>query len=392
MRMSKDLSKYSKQTRMLHQGKSPEEFHGIVNTPATRTSTILYPTLDAYEDPTREYRYGRYGTPVSRHFEQAMAELEGGYDSVVAPSGLAAVTTALFSFLKAGDHLLMVDCIYPPTRDFCQNVLSRYGVEVEYFASDIGDGIKDLIKENTAVIYMEAPGSATFEIQDVPLIAKIAAERGITSMIDSSWASGVLFNPFEHNVDIIIHSASKYIGGHSDIMMGVVIARTKEVYKILKDNHKDIGVCAGPDDVFLALRGLRSLPVRMKQNGESALKVVNGIKNHPAIDRIYFPALETDPNYALWKRDFKGTNGLFSILLKSGSKDNVRKCVESLELFPIGSSWGGYESLLQPQYLKNYRTVVPWSEKGMLLRFQVGLEAPEDLIADLKQAFDKYEF
>lgn len=389
--MSKN-KELGKNTKLMHAGKAPDEYYGIVNAPVSRSSTILYPSLDAYEDPDHKYRYGRYGTPITRHFESAMAELEGGFNSVVASSGLTAITTALWSFLQAGDHLLIVDSVYPPARDYCNNILSRYGVEVEYYDPLIGAGIKELIRENTAVIYMESPGSATFEIQDIPAIVNAAREKNIITMCDNSWSSGILFNPIEHGVDLCILSCSKYISGHSDIMLGAVVAASEETYKPLRQGAKDLGICAGPDDVYLALRGLRTLPMRMKQNGESAMRVVEGIIGQKAIERIYFPALPDDPNHALWKRDFSGTNGIFSILLKPSTKQAVRACVESLELFPIGSSWGGYESLLQPQYPKNQRSAVPWEEKGMLLRFQVGLEDPQDLIADLKQALDKFEF
>ncbi len=389
--MGDNKDEYGDNTKIMHSGRTPQEYFGVANAPVSRASTIIYPSFDAFTDPAQNGRYGRYGTPITKHFEAAIAELEGGFGAIVAPSGVAAITTALLASLKAGDHLLMVDTVYDPTRDFCDRILSRFGVDVEYYDPAAGKNIAALIRDNTAVIFMESPGSATFDIQDVPAIAHIAKEKGVLSIIDSTWSSGVLFKPFKHDVDVIIHSASKYICGHSDIMMGVIIARTEEIYKPLRRGSKEIGVCTGPDDVYLALRGLRTLPLRIKKSGENAITVIEGIKEHKAIQRIFHPALPEDPNHALWKRDFTGSNGLFSILLKPTNKQALTACIDSLKFFPIGSSWGGYESLLQPQYLKKCRTVNPWVEEGMLLRFQVGLEDPEDLITDLLQALDRVE-
>jgi cystathionine beta-lyase len=385
-----DGKKYGKHTKIMHSGRAPDDYFGIVNAPVSRSSTILYPSLDAFEDPNHPYKYGRYGTPTTKHFEAAMTELEGGFGACVAPSGSCAITTALWSFLKAGDHLLIADSVYGPTRDFCDNILSRYGVEVEYYDPFVGADIKGLIRDNTAVIFMESPGSATFDVQDVPAIVGAAQEKGVLTMLDGSWSSGILFKPFEHGVDISIHSASKYICGHSDIMMGIVIARDESLYKTLRKSVIDLGICAGPDDMFLALRGLRTLPIRIKESGQRAARVIEGIKDHSAIEKIYYPALPGHPNHDIWTRDFSGANGIFSVLLKPKTKAAKRACIDALELFPIGSSWGGYESLLQPQNLKN-RSASPWMQEGALLRFQVGLEDVEDLIADLNRAFDAFE-
>lgn len=379
------------QTRLIHLGRAPKEYFGIVNPPISRTSTILFPSLDAYEDKDRKYRYARMGNPLSDKFECAMAEIENGHAAISTPSGLTAITTSLLAFLKSGDHVLVTDSLYQPSRLFCDNVLTRFGVEVEYYDPLIGAGISGLIRNNTTVIYMESPGSATFEIQDVPAIVQAAKARNIITIADNSWSAGLLFRPLDHGADISLQSCTKYVGGHSDINLGVSVARTPELYKQLKKTALDLGVCAGAEDLYLALRGLRTISLRMRQCAENAMIVAEWLKGRNEVQRLYFPALESDPNHALWKRDFSGTNGLLSILLRPAPKAAVSAFVDSLELFPVGSSWGGYESLLQPQYLKTCRTAVPWREDGALLRLQIGLEDPQDLIKDLEQAFAKFE-
>ncbi|MBX2834355.1 MAG: cystathionine beta-lyase [Micavibrio sp.] len=383
----KDKSTFGENTRLVHLGREPDKYYGVVNPPISRSSTILYDSIEAYSDPKTEYRYGRLGTPITKQFEKAMSELEGGYGAIAAPSGQSAITTSLLAFLKAGDHVLIIDSLYPPVRYFCNNMLARYGIDVEYYSAH--DDLAARLKPNTAVIYMESPGSATFEIQDVPAIVKLAKSKNIVTIIDNSWAGGYLYKPFDHGVDISLQSCSKYIGGHSDIIMGVSVARDKEHYKPLRAAANDLGVTAGPDDIYLALRGLRTMPLRFKQAQENTMAVLDGIKNHTAIERLFYPALPDDPNHALWKRDFKGANGVFSALIKSTSKDAVCEAVNSLKLIPVGSSWGGYESLLQPQYLEKYRSANPWENKGAMLRFHIGLEDPDDLITDLRCALDK---
>lgn len=381
------MSDKKETTKLIHAGYAPESYHGIVNPPIVRASTILYPSLSAYEDPNHKYRYGRHGTPFTDAFTGALAELEQGYNAITAPSGLGAITTALLAFLKTGDHLLMVDTAYPPTRSFCDNVLTRMGVEVEYYDPLVAGGIKDLIRDNTAVIYMESPGSATFEIQNVPAIVKAAKERGITTMLDNSWSSGVLFKPLTHGVDLSILSCTKYINGHSDAMLGAVVARDEALYARLKKTAIDLGVCGGTEEINLGIRGLKTLHVRMKEAGQRALKIAQWLEGRSEVERVYYPGLENDPNHALLKRDFLGANGIFSIVLKPLAREKLEAFVDALKLFPIGSSWGGYESLLQPQNLKTCRSAVPWTQEGPCLRLQIGLEDPDDLIADLDQAF-----
>ena len=374
-------------TKMMHWGRDPSAYYGLVNPPIARTSTILYPNLAAYEDPNHRYRYGRMGNPMSDAFETAMAELEGGYKAVATQSGLSAITLALLALLKGGDHILMADTVYPPLRDFCGNVLKRMGVDVEYYDPCLGGGIENLIKPETTVIYLESPGSGTFEVQDMPAIAAVAKKHDIKTIADNTWAAGVLCNPIKLGVNYALQSATKYIGGHSDINLGFVVADTAENFLPIRKTAWDMGVTAAAEDMYLALRGLRTLTNRMKQNEKSLYQVLDFLEDRQEIEKIYCPALESHSTHDIWKRDFKGVNGLLSILLKPYPKEKVHKFIDSLTLFPIGSSWGGYESLCQPQFLQHYRSAVPWKEEGYLFRFQIGLEDPEDLMADFEQAF-----
>jgi len=376
-------------TKIIHAGYNPDDYHGVVNPPIVRASTILYPSLDAYEDPNTKYRYGRYATPLSDAFTGALTELEQGYNAIATPSGLSAITTAILGFLKSGDHVLVVDTLYPPARHFCDHILVKMGIEVEYYDPLIGSGIVDIIKDNTAVIYMESPGSATFEIQDVPAVVKVAKEHGIVTMLDNSWSSGVLFKPLTHGVDVSILSCTKYIVGHSDAMLGAAVAADEKIYRRLKKSAIDLGVCAGTEETNLGHRGLKTLHVRMKEAGERAPKIAKWLEARDEVQRVFYPGLESDPNHAMLKKYYSGCNGVIGVLFKPIMREAIVAFTDALKLFPIGSSWGGYESLTQPQYLKKCRTAVPWEEEGAFLRFQIGLEDPDDLIDDLEQAFEK---
>lgn len=378
---------HKENTRLAHVGLAADEYFGIVNPPIARASTILYPSLAAYEDPNHRYRYGRMGNPLSEKFEGAIAEIENGFNAVSTASGLSAITLALMAVLKAGDHALIVDTLYPPGRDFCNQVMTKFGVEIEYYDPRIGGDIAKLTKDNTALIYLESPGSGTFEVQDVPAITKVAKAKNIKTIIDNTYAAGLIFKPLDHGVDYSLQSATKYIGGHSDINMGVVTANTEENYKLLKTTALNRGDCASAEDLYLGLRGLRTISLRMKQNAQSALKIASWLEKQKGIAAVLYPALKSSPEYKLWKRDFTGANGVLSIILEPSPKAAVHTFVDALDLFPIGSSWGGYESLLQPQYLSKYRTITPRPEgEGALLRLQIGLEDADDLIADLDQA------
>lgn len=376
-----------------HAGLDPWANHGIVNPPVYHASTILYPTVaelkarGARRFERGVYTYGRIGTPTSAALEQAVAALEGGHDAVATGSGLAAVATALQAFLSAGDHLLMVDTVYGPSRVFCDRVLARFGVEVTYYDPLIGGGIEALLRDNTRVIYMESPGSHTFEVQDVPAIAAVARARGITGMIDNTWGTPLYFKPFEHGVDVSVHAATKYIVGHSDAMMGIVVCGDRDRYLTVKTHAYETGQCAGPDDLYLALRGLRTMPVRLKQHYASGLEIARWLAARPEVARVLHPALEDDPGHALWARDFHGACGLFGVVLEPCPPAAVAAMLDHMDLFRMGYSWGGYESLAVPFNPAGLRTATRWSEPGPMIRLHIGLEDPADLIDDLARGF-----
>lgn len=378
-------------TILTHAGRRPGDNYGMVNPPVYHTSTILYRDLQTMEDgakaPFDTYRYGRIGTPTTESFEEAVAALEGGYRSVAVGSGLAAVTVALGAFLQSGDHVLMVDSVYPPTRNYCAKVLARYGIETTYYDPLIGNEIEALIRPQTKVIFLESPGSQTFEIQDVPAITAVAKKHGIVTMIDNTWATPLFFRPLDHGVDLSIHAATKYMVGHSDAMMGVVAAATRELWLKVKSEAYLLGHNAAPDDVYLAQRGLRSMGPRLQRHQENALQLAKWLQARPEVDRVLYPALPDDPGHALWKRDFSGASGLFSIVLKPTPRDALAAMVDGMELFAMGASWGGYESLILPQNPAAHRTDGRWSFEGPLLRLHVGLEDPADLVRDLEAGF-----
>lgn len=387
--MSKIDKNWKFDTKLAHLGKDPEAYFGIVNPPIARASTILYPSLAAYEDKNHKYRYGRVGNPMTDAFEGAVTELERGFGAVVTPTGLSAITTAILAVVKSGDHILVTDSVYPNTHDFLQNMAPRMNVEVEYYDPAIGAGIEALVRDNTSLIYLECPGSGVYDMQDVPAIVGVAKAKGVKTIADNTYAAGILFRPLEHGVDYSLQAATKYIGGHSDINLGFVVAGAEEDYKPLRQTAWDLGQTAAAEDMYLALRGLRTLTTRLKQNAANAEKIVEWIKDRPEIAEVYFPALPSHKGYDIWKRDFSGTNGLFSIRLQPAEREKVHAFVDALKLFPVGSSWGGYESLCQPQYMHKVRRAVKWTEVGQILRFQVGLEDPADLIADLEQSLVK---
>jgi cysteine-S-conjugate beta-lyase len=381
------------ETKVVHAGRHPERFEGVVNPPVFHASTILSPTLAEYElknrlsaqDVPGTY-YGRRGTPTTRSLEEAVAELEGGHRTVVYPSGLAACAGALLSFLAAGDHLLMTDTAYGPTRNVTRGVLSRYGVATTFFDPLIGEGIESLIRPNTRVIYLESPGWLTFEMQDVPAIAKAAHRHGITVVIDNTWGTPLYFKPFEHGADVSVQAATKYIVGHSDAMLGTVTC-TQGSWPKLRATTYELGQTAGPDDVYLAQRGLRTMAVRLKQHGEAGLALAQWISRQPEVERVMHPALPADPGHAIWKRDYLGCCGLFGVTFKPVGDKAFAAFADGLALFGIGASWGGYESLIMPCSPREYRSATPWPHAGPYLRFHAGLEAVDDLIADLEAGF-----
>lgn len=378
-------------TRLVHAGRDPSAFGGLVNTPVCRGSTIVSPTLEQWEarkapdNPMASY--GRFGTATTHSFTDAIAQLEGGHRSVVFPSGLAACTHALMAVLAPGDHLLMTDSVYGPTRQFATRVLARIGVEVEFFDPLAGAGIAAQMRPTTRAVYLESPGSLTFEVQDVAAIAEQARRRGAWVLMDNTWATPLLFQAFRHGVDISIHAATKYIVGHSDALLGVATANRRAA-DLLRAAAHDFGQTAGPDDLYLALRGLRTLGVRLRRHQHNALGLAQALQRHPAVRRVLHPGLEQDPGHALWKRDFRGASGLFGVELRPLSRPQLSAFFSTLRLFGIGLSWGGYESLALPVD-PPARTVRALDLQGPLLRVHAGLDDLDDLVADFTAALHR---
>ena len=384
--MSKRPPRQKQDTRLAHAGREPKRFYGFVNPPIYRGSTILFPTAAALEAKDQEFTYGRLGTPTVRALEEAIAELEGGHATLLAPSGLSAIATTLLALLSVGDHVLVSDSVYRPTRRFCDHVLKRLGVETTYYDPVVGVGIKDLIRSKTKVVFTESPGSQTFEVQDIPAIADAAHAAGAVVVLDNTWATPLYFKSFAHGADVSIQAATKYIVGHADAMLGAITA-TKDIWPKIAGTHDDLGVCAGPEDVYLGLRGLRSLGVRLARHQGSGLALGDWLKGRPEVAHVIHPALHTDSGHAIWKRDFTGASGLFAIVLKPASKEAVAAMLDGLELFGIGYSWGGFESLIIPFDPSSYRTATLWKAEGPALRLHVGLEDVDDLKADLEAGF-----
>jgi cysteine-S-conjugate beta-lyase len=381
------------ETRLVHAGRDPEKNFGIVNPPIYRASTILYPTIAEFENrQARKYTgfyYGIHGTPTTFALTAALAELSGGHRSAVTSSGLAAVTQALTAFLRRGDHLLIVDTVYGPTRAFCASVLARFGVDVTFYDPHVGAGIEGLLRPETRVVYAESPGSLTFEVQDVPAIARAAHAHGAVVMFDNTWATPLNFRAFEHGVDVEIQAATKYLAGHSDLLMGVITTRTEDLFRAVKDGIDAFGDCVSPDLCYETLRGLRTLAVRLRRHERAALDVAQWLARRPEVARVLHPGLPDDPGHALWTRDFAGASSLFGVLLRTNSDRAVAAMLEGFRLFKIGASFGGFESLVLPARPAENRTVRLWREAGILLRLHVGLEDVEDLIADLQAGFDR---
>ncbi len=375
-------------TLLVTEGRDPARNHGVVNPPVYRASTILYENVAAFEGPrqVRGVYYGRGGTPTTFALEDAVAALDDGHGVVITSSGKTAIAQALLAFLRAGDHLLMPDSAYAPTRQLCDRVLARFGVETTYYDPLIGAGVEALIRPNTKIIYLESPGSLTFEVQDVPAIVTIARRRGILTAIDNTWASPLYFKPLRLGVDLCIHAATKYIGGHSDLMMGTVSC-AEPLYESLRKGMYDLGSYVSPDDCYQALRGLRTLSVRLERHQANALRLATWLRARPEVERVLYPALPDDPGHALWRRDFTGACGLFGILLKPCPTAAWHALIDGLELFGLGASWGGYESLIMPNHPERYRTATAWDARFPSIRVHAGLEAPDDLIADLEAGF-----
>jgi cystathionine beta-lyase len=376
-------------TRLVSAGRNPAAYHGFVNPPVYHASTVVYPTADDFFAHRGRYQYGRRGTPTSEGLTDAVAEIEGGAGAVLAPSGLAAITTALLAVVASGDHLLVSDSVYGPTRAFCNGMLRRLGVETTYYDPLIGGGIAALMRPNTRAVFTESPGSLTFEVQDIPAIAAVAHAQGACVLMDNTWATPLFFRAHEHGVDLSIQAGTKFLSGHSDVMIGTISAN-EEWWPKLSERHGLLGQHVGPDDVYLALRGLRTLAVRLARHQESGLRVAAFLAARPEVARVLHAALPSDPGHALWRRDFTGACGLFAVELRPRSDTALRAFLDSLRLFAMGYSWGGFESLCIAFDAKPLRSPGAWNPIGPTLRIHVGLEDAEDLVADLARALDAY--
>jgi cystathionine beta-lyase len=379
-------------TRLVEAGRRKEWTQGLVNPAVWRASTILFDSVAdmkaAYPPDDGILHYGRNGTPTTWALCEALTALEPGAAMTrLYPSGSAAVAAALLSILETGDELLMVDTAYGPTRSLCDSLLKRFGVKTVYYDPLVGAGIEALIGERTRAVFMESPGTHTFEVQDVPAICAVARAKGLVSLIDNTWATPLFFPAIAAGADFSILACTKYIGGHADLMLGSVTA-TAAVAPRLEQARRVLGQTAGPDDAWLALRGLRTLDVRLRRHEENGLKVAHWLKAQPQVARVLHPALPDCPGHELWKRDFSGATGLFSFVLNGGGEAARAGLVDALELFGIGYSWGGFESLALPA--DPVRTASRPEFEGPLVRLHVGLEDPDDLIADLAAALARY--
>lgn len=378
----------SPETKVVHAARAPHSYFGFVNPPVFRGSTVLFPTAEKFLKGDQQYTYGRMSTPTVRALEEAIAEIEGGAACSLTSSGYQAICTAILAFVEAGDNILMVDSVYQPTRRFCDDMLGKLGVETTYYDPLIGAGIADLIRSNTRLIFTESPGSQTLEVQDIPAIARVAAERGVWLLLDNTWASPLYFKPFEQGVDVSIQAATKYIVGHADAVLGAITSNARAAKHIARAKEL-LGVCPGSEETYLGMRGLRTLPTRLMQHQRSALALAQWLEQRPEVARVLYPALPSHPQHALWKRDFLGASGLLSIELKPVSQQAVWSMLDGLTLFGIGLSWGGYESLVIPFDASSYRTATKWDPAGPTLRIHVGLEDVEELCIDLEAGFER---
>jgi len=375
-----------------HLGRDPQRFLGAVNTPVFRASTIVFPTVADLEASARgespSIGYGLHGLPTVRDLQAAVAEIEGGHAAFAVPSGLTATTLPLLALLSAGDHVLVTDSVYGPTRRFCDLHLKRLGIEVGYYDPLAGAAIERDFRPNTRVVFTESPGSLTFEVQDIPAIAAVAHARGAKVVLDNTWATPFCFRSFDHGVDVSVHAATKYIGGHSDVLLGLIVtneAATPALHRLWTDT----GVTASSDDCFLGLRGLRTLPLRLARHQQSALEIARWLAARPEVKEVIYPALPGARGHELWKRDFTGATGLFGVVLHPVARERIDAMLDGMRLFAMGWSWGGFESLVIPMWPERVRTATRWDAGGPCLRLAIGLEDPQDLIADLAAGFER---
>ncbi|MGS1096850.1 cystathionine beta-lyase (plasmid) [Aquamicrobium terrae] len=382
-------SEYRPDTIVTHAGRDPAAHHGAVSVPVYRASTILLPTLEMLDNKeSLRLRYGRRGTPTTHALEDAICALENSDRALLAPSGVMAISVVLMSYAEPGAHVLVTDSAYGPTRKFCESVLRKMGVTTTYYDPAAGEDIEALIRPETRLIWMESPGSQTFEIQDVATIARVARSRGIVTVIDNTWSGGYFFKPLDHGVDISIQAGTKYISGHSDLMLGTIACRASE-YERLRETYLRFGVCIGSDDAYLALRGLRTLAVRMRQHHVAGLEVAQWLQQQDEVVQVLHPGLPDNPYHNLWKNYFGGASGLFGFIIRETDRKRLARMFDGFSLFGMGSSWGGFESLMTPSNPSVYRTVTSWAPNGQTVRIHVGLEDPRNLIAEIRAGFDR---
>ncbi len=379
--------------QLAHLGRQQSGNGRLVNLPLSQGSTMLFDSLEHFERSrndryqTDTLYYGRYGNEASFALESMMATLEGADHCISVSSGLTAVTVALMAATKSGDHLLVADTVYGPTRSFCDSVLSRFGVEITYFDPMIGADLSSLIKSNTTAVMLEAPGTGTFEVPDLPRLASVCKDKQILTILDGTWATPVFCQPLSLGIDVVVHSGSKYISGHSDVMIGFIVCNNAH-YQSMRKMVLAIGDRAGSQDIFLTLRGLRTLQLRMQNHESAGIELVNWFRQQPLVSRVLHPTQPDCPGHEFWARDFNGSSGLFSVLFKQDSVEKIHKFIDGLEMFGLGVSWGGFESLALPMNPTSMRTANPWTESGSLVRFSIGNENREDLKADLTQAME----
>ncbi len=387
-----------RETTIVHAGRHPEEQFGAVNPPITQTSTVLFPSIEAFhaadvsishhQGALADPSYGITGTSTTFALAEALSALEGADKTLIYPSGLMAITATLLSFTKTGDHVLVPDSVYGPARRFCNKELKKLGIETTYYDPLIGAGIASLMRDNTKIILTESPGSLTFEIQDIPAISKAAKAKNpdVVIALDNSWASPLYFQGLSKGVDVVMYAATKYINGHSDVLMGTVSANSPHAEALFR-TYKNLGISTSPHDCYQAMRGLRTMGARLRQHEESTMVVAKWLENHPAVAKVLYPALPSHPQHALWKRDFTGASGLLGFILKTTNASSVHRMINSLQYYGIGASWGGYESLIIDFDPTTIRTATQWAEKGHCVRIHIGLENVDDLIQDLDQGF-----
>lgn len=387
--MSNDDHFFGTGTRLARLGRMSRSHHGFVNTPVYRGSTVLFDSMDDLEHGRARYVYGTAGTPTIESLESAWTALTGAAGTALAPSGLGAISLALLSATRAGDHVLVPDSVYLPTRWLLANLLEKFGIQASYYDPMLGAAIEPLLRPDTAVVMLESPGSQTFEVQDVPAITALCRQRGITTMLDNTWATPLFFDGHGHGCDLVVEAGTKYLCGHSDLLLGLVSANARS-WPALKQTYDSMAMLPGAEDCYLALRGMRTLKIRLLEAQQRGLQVAQWLQQQPEVQRILHPAFESCPGHALWKRDFSGSTGLFSIILQPGfEREDLRRMLDGMRVFAMGYSWGGFESLVIPFDCSSYRTVTPWNPGGLALRLQIGLEDTDDLLRDLRDGLGR---